>query len=310
MFFQGFTWQNILIFLAVVVCLILLNEITRRNKWVSLAFYILLPICLGIFVWPKTAIRGNDDWFPLVKTISSLVGVIGFMAIRYIPKLYEKKWPLIFPFAILSINIFEAILRDFEVYASYNGQSYMNPVDGLMMQGGPWNIINGIAGIILIITITGWLGIRVSKNKSKDMVWADQLWFWILAYDFWNMAYCYNCISTRSIYAGLALLIACTFAEFVLKRGVWLQHRAQTLALWAMFSITFSNYAKSPLFGITSSYNTVSLLVLSIIALVANVGVLGYEIYKIIRTKRNPITKDLYIDTKSYKKNMNVNGLI
>lgn len=82
------------------------------------------------------------------------------------------------------------------------------------MIGGSWNVINAIAGILNIITITGWLGIQIGKTKSQDMVWADQLWFWIIAYDLWNLSYCYNCISNRSFYAGFLLLVSCTAAEF------------------------------------------------------------------------------------------------
>ena len=75
---------------------------------------------------------------------------------------------------------------------------------------GPWNIMNGIAGILNIVTICGWFGIFISKDSSKDMIWPDMIWAWIIAYDLWNFAYTYNCISDHSAYAGLALLLACT----------------------------------------------------------------------------------------------------
>lgn len=141
------------------------------------------------------------------------------------------------------------------------------------------------------------------------MIWPDQLWFWIVAYDLWNLSYCYNCISTRSMYAGLILLLSCTISEFCLKKGAWLQHRAQTLALWAMFSITFSSYAKSPLFSITSSYKPEALTIISILSIVSNVAVLVYEIIQIKKTKRNPVTQDLYVDLKSYKAVLSDNNL-
>ncbi|MGI5172024.1 hypothetical protein H0R92_00260 [Treponema sp. OMZ 840] len=300
-FFTNYTWQNILIALAVLAGLILVNDLTRRSKWLSIAVYIVLPLVLTFTVWPKTAVRGSGDWFPVVKTYSALAGVIGFMAIRYIKGADTKKWLLFFPALILSINIAEAVYRDFEVYAAYAGQAVVNPVDGLFMQGGIWNILNAIAGIVLILTLTGIFGIRVAKTKSKDMIWPDQLWFWIIAYDLWNLSYCYNCISTRSMYAGLLLLLSCTISEFFLKKGAWLQHRAQTLALWAMFSITFSSYSTSPLFSITSSYKPAALTVISILSIVSNLAVLVYEIIQIKKTKRCPVTQDIYVDLKSYK---------
>lgn len=308
-FFANYTWQNVLIGLAVLVGLILVNDITRRSKWLSIAVYIVLPLVLTFTLWPKTAVRGNGDWFPVVKTYSALVGVVGFMAIRYIKGASTKKWLLFFPFLILSINIAEAVYRDFEVFFAYRGEAVMNTVDGLFMQGGIWNVLNAIAGIVLILTLSGVFGIKVANTKSKDMIWPDQLWFWIIAYDLWNISYCYNCISTRSMYAGLLLLLSCTLSEFFLKKGAWLQHRAQTLALWAMFSITFSNYAKSPLFSITSSYKPAALIVISILSIGSNIAVLVYEIMHIVKTKRNPVTEDLYSDLKSYKVVLKDNNL-
>lgn len=314
-FFTGYTWQNILTAAAVLLALVLLNEITRRNKWAALAMYLVLPIALTIFVWPTTAVRGDGDWFPIVKTLSALAGVLGFMAIRY-TKLGENKWVLLFPFLILAINIAEAVFRDIEVFVKYAGNPLFNKIDGLYMQGGPWNIMNAIAGIFLILTITGWFGIKVAKTKSRDMIWPDQLWFWVVAYDLWNVAYCYNCISTRSMYAGFLLLISCTIAEFFIEKGAYLQHRAQTLALWAMFSVTFSSYANptgedgiGKYFSIQSTNAVAPLWLLSSLALIFNVGLFVYMVYKCIKKKQNPYTKDLYDDLKVYQNVLKVNGL-
>lgn len=303
-FFENYNLQTVLVLIVMLALLILLNEITRRNKWMAIGMYVVLPIILSIFLWPKSAGAGTSGgyWFAWVKTFSALAGVIGFMAIRYIKKIRDNKYAVLFPVAILVINIIEAIFRDIEVY-SMNGV-YEN---GIFMQGGPWNILNAIAGVFLVLTLTGWVGIRISNTKSQDMIWPDQLWFWIIAYDLWNIAYCYNCISNRGMYAGVLIIVACTVAE-KFKRGAWLQHRAMTLALWGMFSLSV-NYAGSPKFAITSTHNPKALMTLSILALIANVGVFGYEIYTIRKTKRNPLKEEMYTDLESYKKNLSSNGL-
>ena len=72
-------------------------------------------------------------------------------------------------------------------------------VENLWTMSGPWNIMNGIAGILNIVTICGWFGIFISKDSSKDMIWPDMIWAWIIAYDLWNFAYTYNCISDHSV---------------------------------------------------------------------------------------------------------------
>lgn len=313
-FFTGYTWQNVLTAVVVLAALVALNEITRRYKSAALLIFLFLPIALMIFVWPETAVRGSGDWFPIVKTVSALAGVLGFMAIRY-TKAGKIKAVLLFPFVILAINIAEAVYRDIEVFIKYAGKpSVFNEIDGLFMQGGPWNLMNAVAGIFLILTITGWFGIRIAKTKSRDMIWPDQLWFWVVAYDLWNWSYCYNCISTRAMYAGFLLLISCTIAEFFIQKGAYLQHRAHTLALWTMFSVTFSDYANpetavGTFFSITSSYRPEALWISASLSLAFNAGLFIFMIYKSIRSKRNPYTKDLYSDLKAYRDVLESNRL-
>ena len=304
-FFENYTALNIFGAILVIGGLLLINEFTRRSKVLSVIFYIAVPVTFTLFIWGR-AEEGNmqGNWFAWVKTYSALAGVLGFMALRYFKQLHTNKYALLFPALILSINILEAVFRDFEVFSADGIVE-----NGLFLQGGPWNIINGIAGLLSIITITGWVGIRIAKSKSQDMVWPDQLWFWVIAYGIWNMSYVYNCIPDRSFYAGVTLIAASTFAAFVGTKGLWLQHRAQTLALWAMFSLTFPDYALSGLLDIVPTHNTAPMIVLSILSICANVGVLVYEIITIVKTKRNPIKQELYVDSKPYKDIINANNL-
>ncbi|MCF7939918.1 MAG: DUF5692 family protein, partial [Spirochaetales bacterium] len=157
--FESISWQAGLMWFAVLGALILLNELARMSKWTSLILFLLLPIVLSFFVWPKTAVEGTsvDTWFHWAKVYSVLIACVGFTAIRYSERLAGKKWVLVFPPLILAVNILEAVIRDFECYA-YNGV-----VDGITIIGGPWNIMNGIAGILNIILISGWFGIFISK---------------------------------------------------------------------------------------------------------------------------------------------------
>ncbi len=304
-FFENYTVINVLAFIGVLIGLLAINELSRRSKVVSVVIYILVPVVFTFTIWMNSSSDTTEgNWFAWVKTYSALAGVIGFMALRYFKKLQKNKYMLFFPALILGINILEAVIRDFEV-ASLNGVIE----NGLLLQGGPWNIINGIAGILSVITMTGWVGIKVAKNKNQDMVWPDQLWFWVIAYGIWNMSYVYNCIPERSFYAGVALVGASTFAAFVGSRGVWLQHRAQTLALWAMFTLTFPNYSNTEYFNIIPTHSVAPLYFLSILAIVANVGVLVYEIKTIINTKRNPLKEELYVDTAAYKEVITANNL-
>ncbi|WP_027308507.1 DUF5692 family protein [Caloramator sp. ALD01] len=303
--FEPLSFAQIVMGVVVLIALILINEVARRSKYVSIFLFIILPIILTFTVWPKTAGEGSSvgTWFHWAKVYSALAGCIGFMAIRYNKKLQTNKYALMFPPFILSLNIMEAVIRDFQCY-SYNGL-----VDGVTIIGGPWNIMNGIAGILNIITLSGWVGIVISKDKSQDMIWPDQLWFWIIAYDLWNFAYVYNCVSDHSYYAGLALLLSCTIPAFFIKKGAWLQHRAQTLATWMMFVMCFPSFVDTSKYAVKSSHSTTALFVVSLLALLSNIAVFIYHYYKIFKFKKNPFKEEVHSDLNSYKVVLKSNNL-
>jgi hypothetical protein len=286
----------------VLLALLAFNEFSRSTKWGGILMFIIIPIILTLFVWPTTAAPGNvygtGTWFNWVKTYSVLAGCVGFMAIRYIPGLVEKKWVLAFPPLILALNIFEACIRDFQVYSF--GLFDGGVVDNLWTISGPWNIMNGIAGLLNIIVICGWFGIFVSKDKTKDMMYPDMIWAYVIAYDLWNFAYTYNCISDHSVYCGMILLLSCTIPAFFIKKGCWLQHRAHTLALWIMFIMTVPQFADR-IAPVPTTHNPTAFFIVSFLALAANVGLAVYQFNIIRKKKLNPFKDEVYKETKVYQ---------
>jgi len=297
----------------VLIALFLFNEFSRRSKVGAFISFIVLPAILSILWFTVLKDKTYTDWFHLAKVYSALAGCIGFWFIRHYEKkdkvtgkvkwrLSEKKLALAFPALILAINILEAVARDFQIG---NLGLMQELFEGEIMMSGPWNYMNGIAGLLNIITITGWFGIvirkKTEKDKSMDMLWPDMLWFWIIAYDLWNFAYTYNCLPGHSWYCGLALLLAPTICAFTTGKGAWLQHRAHTLAIWCMFAQTFPNFQDQGKFQVMSTYNPKIYFTVSFLALAANIIVFAYMIYKVKTTKRNPYTGELYVDSPSYK---------
>jgi len=289
--------------IIVLIALMAFNEFGRTTRWGGLTLFLVIPVLLTIFVWPRTAAPGNEygtgTWFNWVKTYSALAGCLGFMAIRFIPGLVKKKWALAFPALILAINILEACIRDFQVYSygAWNG-AY---IDNLWLMSGPWNIMNGIAGILNVITICGWTGIFISRAATKDMIWPDMIWPWIIAYDLWNFAYTYNCIADHSFYCGLILLLSCTIPAFFIKKGAWLQHRASTLALWIMFVMTVPAFADR-IAPVATTHNPRAFFFVSLASLLANVALVVYQFNRIRKRKLNPLKDEIYTDTAAYKR--------
>jgi len=63
--FQPLNHEQIIMWFIILLGLIVINELTRRSKYVGIFVFIILPIFLTIFLWPKTA--GKDSsvgtWF-------------------------------------------------------------------------------------------------------------------------------------------------------------------------------------------------------------------------------------------------------
>lgn len=283
--------------LGVLVTLMLLNQIARANKWIALTLFIVLPACLAIWVWPNSAAAGSSvgTWFDYAKVYSVLTITLIIMGIRYKKGWANNKYLLLLPALLLAINIMEAVIRDFQCYGIHGFE------DGMMITGGPWNIMNGIAGILNILAISGWVGIKISKGRGKDMIWADQTILWIIAYDLWNFGYVYNCLGNHAFYAGIMVLLAATIPAIFIKKGAWLQHRAQTLAFWMMFAMSLPTFMDSSKFAVKATQNTTALFTISAIALLANIALITFHIYKIIKNKRNPLKEEVYTDMDIYK---------
>ena len=315
--------SSILGWLLVFAALFLMNEFTRRFKWVGFTAFVVMPIVLSVLWFTTLSDTAYKDWFHLFKVYSSTAGCIIFWCIRFVGgtkkdgtkwRLADKKGFLFLAFLILAINILEACIKDIEVGNLYYGVKTLVTEQGtensayptiFYLLGGSWNYMNAIAGILNIVTITGWFGIVIKKKTKKDgshdMLWPDMLWFWIIAYDLWNFAYTYNCLPHHSFYAGVALLLAPTLCAFTVGKGAWLQHRAQTLAMWCMFAQTFPVFQDHSKYSVISSYNPTVYTIVSGLALAMNVGVLVYMISRVIKLKKNPYTNDIYTDLKEYQ---------
>lgn len=92
--------------------------------------------------------------------------------------------------------------------------------------------------------------------------------------------------------------------EGVLLNGGWIQNRAYTLALWCMLCQVCPMFANDSIFAVQSVNNPEINLVLSIIALKANVPAFGYVIYRSKKLAKNPYTNEIFVGTKSYENAM------
>ena len=238
----------------VFVGLILLNELGRRTKWGGILLFVIVPIILTIyFILIHVGLFGGaenqeamymDGWFHYFKLYAADIGCVGFMMIKYGWGIGKKHWFKAWPFFIVAANILIAVVSDLESFIKGTMAGGMQggwwaSNEGVFLYGGWWNLLNGLAGIINIVCMTGWWGIYSSKKgklEKQDMLWPDMTWMFIIAYDVWNFEYTYLNLPTHAWYCGLALLLAPTFAATFWNKGGWIQNRAFTLSIWCMFA--------------------------------------------------------------------------
>mgnify|MGYP007123076290 FL=1 len=333
--YDGRTVWQILGWIMVFAGLVIMNEIARRSKLGGSICFFGIPAILTIYFiaiyvgaaggaeWAlnnQTYVHMNS-WFHYAKLYAALAGCIGFMIIKYHwGKLGKSHAFKVFPFVIVAINILIAVVSDFEsvVRAGNVMGGWWKSSEGVWLYGGWWNILNGIAGLLNILCMTGWWGIYSSKDK-KDMLWPDMTWCFILAYDIWNFQYTYLNLPTHSWYCGFALLLAPTVANALWNKGGWIQNRANTLAMWCMFAQVF------PLFQDASRFTTVSSVygsggtaaafgeampasanpaaqgIISVISIVVNIAVFAAILMRAKKQKKNPYTNEIFTDQKDFK---------
>ncbi len=298
-FFEVGQWWDYAFLLFAVFALAFTAWLAQRSKIAVAAVFVVFPVLLTIFWWPHSTVGTESaGWFPIVKQYSALAGSLSLVALQFIPKLRRNKWYLMIPPAILAVNIAEAVVRDFQCFGIHG----VDPVQGMVTWGGPWNIMNGIAGILNLLAISGWAGIFVSKKEpSRAIIWGDLTIWWIIAYDLWNFAYVYNCLADRAWYSGVALLASCTIPAFMKwGRGAWIQFRAYTLTLWSAVILTFPHLTQDSMFAHRSAHNPTAMFIISLAALLVNIGVFSWHISRIVRFRRNPFKQELYSDTPEY----------
>ncbi len=207
--------------ILILVGLMALNELFRKFKWPTIVFYFILPFAL-IPLWSS---HGVSYWFKWAKVYSVVTACMWFTCMRY-TKLGKKVFPRLIAAMFIALNITEAVTQDFSL-------------------GYVPNILNGIAGILSIITLFyGWRGIHIDNSKEHDMVWPKMTVLWILAYDVWNFVFVYLNFP-GSVSAQFMVIVSCTIPSLFIKKGTWLQARAFTLAAWFMYYFTAPRFTES-----------------------------------------------------------------
>lgn len=292
-FFESIAWYNFIVWFIVLGLLIGLNEVVRASKLGSIALFMILPVFFTP-IWLKMDSE-ITSWFTWVKVYSALAGCLIYMVVRYTD--YHKKhkgYILLVP-GILAINILEAVVREMQVGI----QGFEGMVDGMYYISGGWNYVNAVAGILSMLLICGWAGIHGTTGRRRDMVWPDMTIMYIVAYAAWNISYVYSCAPGNVFYSGIGLNVAPIIPALFWAKGTWMQNRAHTLFFWMVWVMTFPYFfAIGSRFNVSVSYNPAANWTLAIISLALNLGLAIWQLYRIIKYRRNPLKDEIWSDTK------------
>ncbi|SDU80712.1 hypothetical protein SAMN04489737_1286 [Arcanobacterium phocae] len=180
----------------------------------------------------------------------------------------------------------------------------IDPETGFRTIGGWWNLASAAAGLLNIITMTGWAKITVSTRKEqkvKGLIWADMIWPWVIAYDLWNHAFLYNALADYTWYCTFALLLAATVPAFLWAKGQWLWFRCYTLMFWIAMNNVIPELLISPAQNNFATMNPTANIVCSLLALIANIALFVYCVYVVIVKRRQPYTTGLFQDFGAYR---------
>lgn len=222
----------------------------------AIGFFFVLPIIM-IPLWSS---NGVTYWFKWIKVYSAVAGSVWFIFVRF-TKIGVEKWSKMIVALILSANIIEAVVQDFSM-------------------GNLPNILNGIAGVLSIVTLFyGWKEIGPDNSKEKDMIWEKMPLLWIIAYDVWNWTFVYlNFPGSASL--QFIVILSSTIPAIFIKKGIWLQARAFTLAAWFMYYFTFPRFTESV--ELLVPRNSIFMIGISLLSIILN---LAYAIVYIKRYK-------------------------
>lgn len=202
--------------------------------------------------------------------------------------------------ALHSPEWYQAVAANFE--ANHVG---IDPTTGFRTIGGYWNLLSAAAGVLNILTITGLGKIMITspgKQKVRGLIWVDMVWPWVIAYDLWNHAFLYNSLGDYTWYCTLALLLACTIPAFTWAKGQWIWFRCFTLMFWIAANNLLPELLVQP--SAMTNYSTMNAtanIVCAWAALLSNVALFGYWLYKIVSTRRNPWTNALYFELGEFR---------
>ncbi len=195
----------------------------RRYKWSVYCLFIILPLISLPILLAK-----GQDWFIIAKTYTIIVYLLWIQFSRDIKKLNSSRVMFIGIYALLVINIAEAMLRDYQ-----NGY-----------------YINTISGLILCLTIPSIKKMKVNTSKKwNDFNW-DMGIVWMFFYAVWNVTFVYSTFPHGGL-TQIAVNLVPLLVGLVNSK-LWLQTRVITLATHMMIRIYFTAYNDSMFFNITN----------------------------------------------------------
>lgn len=219
-------WQYALSMTVYIIVLLLMVEWMRKHHRYAAIFWIAALLTFPLWFYQL------DGWFRWAKTVSVLIPtaiLVGFGRLAYYKnpkkkwKNFKKEWVLWALYGVLFLNIAEATMKDFTT----------------------GNYYNGIAGVILCITIplVKLRGSNKYKWKFTKDAPGDLLAYtspaWNFLYTTWNLAFVFG-ENPGYFASSFCILMAAELYPVLKKRPeLYITARVYTLAFHILIRATY-----------------------------------------------------------------------
>ena len=204
----------IFIYLIFVLVGVMIHEVFRRYPKTSIGIFLVLPVLLTP-LWVSRSLQG--DWFFWVKIYSALSLSVAILGMKF-THARTRKWFFYMIYIASLLNILEATVK------------------ALTASLAVLNILIGLTGLLLIVTLPPTRFMEIRSQKYCDFYW-DIPYTWIFAYTLWGWIFIYLILPVCFI-AQTAILMAPLIVALV-NRKLYAQARVSSLAFYLILGFTF-----------------------------------------------------------------------
>lgn len=198
------------------VLLFFVCELFRRYRKIAWFMVVVLPVILTPF-WLNYQ-HTTFIWFKLYSMIAISIAILAYA----VPAVEKIERYHIIVLAFICLNIVEAVVQ--------------NAHTGVTLNSWP-HLANALAGALIIFALPYRDFLKVGRGNKRTVVLCDFPSGIIISYTVWNWLFIY--LEWPDFIGIETMLLAVPLASMFINKGLWVETRIYSLALYLMFHFTW-----------------------------------------------------------------------